>query len=145
VAATRPTIDDVKAAIGADTLASIADHNGDHVIDDAVVDGALEDGWDLALSFCDGELPIPDPTPRALKRAVIAIAVNDMRESRDVGTEGSRLQFSQAMKWLQNISDGKATLKPTVSTDPVDGSDPGDPEADGTGRVWSRESARWVF
>ena len=140
------SIEEVETAIGADTLRAIADHDGDHVRDDAVVLSALEDASALADTYLDGEFPIPTPTPRALKRAVISIAVNDLREARDAGTESSRLMYQTAIAWLKSIADGKATLSPTAPTVADElGLDPGDPEAEGLARVWSRDSARRVF
>lgn len=140
------TIADVESVIGADTLRSIADHDGDHVRDDAVVTEALENASAVAESYLDDELPIAIPAPRSLKRAVIAIAVNDLREARDIGTESSRLNFSSAMKWLEAISAGKATLSPGQGdTEGGFAVDPGDPETSGLARVWSRDSARRIL
>jgi phage gp36-like protein len=139
-------VEDVENAIGADTLRAIADHDGDHVVDPTVVESALDDAGSLADTFLAGEFPIAVPTPKVLRRAVIAIAVNDMREGRDQGTEGSRLAYASAMSWLKAIADGKATMRATDPADElVDGADPGDPEATGLARMWSRESARGVF
>jgi phage gp36-like protein len=137
-------IDDVRFAIGDDTLRAIADHNGDHVIDDAVVLRALEEASALADTYLDDELPVPSPTPPALRRAVVDIAVNYLRSARDAGTDDSRLAYQGAISWLKSISDGKATLSPTpASTAGV--VDAGDPEAVGRGRLWTDARARRVF
>lgn len=143
------TNQDVEAAVGTNVLAVIADHDGDHAYDPDVLNAALFEASSLADTYLDAELPVPVPAPLALKRAVIDIAINYLREGRDLGTEGSRLAYTQAMKWLQAISDGKATLYPT-DREPTPAGDqvgyaPGDPETDGLERVWSRSSARRVF
>lgn len=142
------SVEEVEASVGSDILNVIADNNRDHVYDPSVLQGALDAASSTADTYLDNELPVPEPTPLALKRAVRAIAFNDLREDRDMGTEGSRLAFSQAMKWLEKIADGKATLRPD-KYEPAEGepgaAPVGDPEVDGLERVWSRASARRVF
>jgi len=136
------TLEDMRFALGADTLRAIADHDGDHVIDEAVVQRALEEASAFADTYLSGEQPIPTPTPPALRRAVVDVAANFLRMARDAGTEDSRLAYANAVSWLKSVSDGKATLKPVTAEPAVD---PGDPESYGIERVWSRESARRVF
>ena len=134
--------------MGAQVLAMVADHDGDHAYDPDVIAAALEDASSVADTYLDAELPVPEPVPLALKRAVIDIAINFLREGRDLGTEGSRLAYAQAMKWLQAIADGKATLRPTERETTPTGevvSAVGEAETDGLERVWSRASARKVF
>jgi phage gp36-like protein len=137
------TIADVEAIVGADSLRDIADHDGDHVRDDAVILQALEDAAALIDTYHD-EFIDPLSVPRVLKRANVIIAVNDMREARDQGTEGSRLSYASVISWLKLVADGKAELV-KAPLDATPGVDPGDPEADGLERVWSRASARLVF
>jgi phage gp36-like protein len=137
------TIADVEAIVGADTLRDIADHNSDHVRDDAVIQLALDDAAALIDTYHD-EVIDPLNVPRVLKRANVIIAVNDMRESRDQGTEGSRLAYGSVISWLKLVADGKAEIV-KAPPDPTGGVDPGDPEVDGLERVWSRASARLVF
>lgn len=137
------TIEDVQFALGADTLRAIADHNGDHVVDEGVVQRALEEASDFADTYLTGE-SVPVPVPAALRRAVVDIAGNYLRTARDAGTEDSRLAYQSAVSWLKSISDGKATLTPEPPGSPG-AVDPGDPESMGIDRVWSRESARRVF
>lgn len=140
-------IADVERAIGVDTLRAIADHNGDGIADNAVIEAALDDASALADTYLDDVQPLPSPPPAALRRAVITIATHYMRSPRALNTEDSREDYKQTIKWLEAIAAGKATLvpQPDVPTTPDAYVDPGDPEADGLGRVWSRESARRVF
>lgn len=142
------SIAEVEAIVGADTLRDIADHDGDHVRDDAVIQAALDSASDLALSYCSGQLPIPVPTPLALKRAVVIIAINDMREPRDMGTEGSRIAYQSVISWLKLVAESKAKLsapEPEEQAGAEVGYDASDPEVDGLERIWSRKSARGVF
>jgi phage gp36-like protein len=137
------TIADVEAIVGADTLRDIADHDGDHVRDDAVVQGALDDAAALIDTYHEEVIDLLN-VPRVLKRANAIIAVNDLREARDQGTEGSRLSYASVISWLKLVADGKAEIVKAIPED-TSGVDPGDPEADGLARVWSRASARLVF
>lgn len=131
------TTADVQAAIGADRLLDIADHNGDRVLDLDTVERALAEASSIADSYLDDE-EVPDPYPVALRRAVVDIAVQFLREPRDRSTDSSQRAHDSAIKWLERIAEGKATLTPSPSSPLVD-TDPGDPLIVSGDRVWSRD------
>lgn len=136
-------------ALGEDTLRAIADHDGDRNIDDEVVAGALEQANGLALSYVPQNLvPYIDETnaPLGLRRAIVAVAQHYLRQTRDQSTDDSRAMYADAIRWLEGVAVEKVKLVGIEVPQGVDTYvDPGDPEADGLERIWSRESARGVF
>lgn len=146
------SIDDMALAIGADTLRAIADHNGDRVADVDVIERALDEASALADTYIPRELsPHIDPLaiPLALRRAVIDVAQQYMRQGRDMSTDDSRAAYAAAVRWLERIAAGTASLGVTVPPGQDDGStvtyDPADPETEGQPRMWNRASASRVF
>lgn len=113
------TIADVEAAIGADRLLDIADHNGDRVLDTDTVERALEE----ASSTADSYLPIlPTVVPAVLRRHVVNIAVHNLREPRERGTDASLRAYEAAMRWLEWLAEDKVILPSgTPGTPPPSG------------------------
>jgi len=141
------SIEDMRLAIGEDTLRAIADHDGDRQVDEDVVTRALDEASALALSYLPQELIpyLPAEAPVALRRAVIDVAQGYLRQARDMSTDDSRAAQASAVRWLESIAKGVSQLGVVVPEPPSGGALPGDPETDGLERVWSRSSARGVF
>ncbi len=142
------SIEDMRLAIGEDTLRAIADHDGDREADDDVVTRALEEASALIDTYLPGELLpfIPSPAPIALRRAAIDLAGTYLRQPRDQSTDDSRAAYAATVRWLEGIAKGTTQLVGVIVPPGVEGiMDPGDPEVDGLARIWSRESARRVF
>lgn len=135
------TIADVQAAIGADRLLTIADHDGDRVLDTSVVEQALAEASSEADMLIRFEV-VPTPVPVAIRRAIVDIAVHTLREARDASTEASIRAHDEAIKLLSRIGEGKAALAPN---DTVSSVEAGDPMFDGGERTWTRDTARRVF
>ncbi len=125
---------EVERAIGEKSLRVISDDDKDGVTDVDVVTGAIDEASSIADSYLADYLPIAAPSG-ALKVAVTAIAVQNMRLSRDRTTEDSRRAYDAAIQWLRDIASGKAALGPK----PVEGVlDPGSPELEAEDRIWDR-------
>ena len=144
------TLDDATLALGADTLRAIADHDGDSVVDDAVVERALEEASAFALTFVPADLvPYIDPlaVPQAMRRAVVFIAQHYLRQARDQSTDDSRAAYADALAWLKLLAAGTVKLVGVVVPEPpvAGGYDAADPEAEGQPRMWNRRSASRVF
>lgn len=132
---------DVVNTIGAKVLISISDDDRDNVADATVVSKALDDASSMADTYLAAYLPITT-VPDMLRRAVVSIAVEFIREPRDKSTEDSRLAFKTAMDWLRDIGKGTAQLFPPTPGDVID---PGDPELEAEDRQWTRSTAAGAF
>lgn len=137
-------IEHVQQVIGVDRLLDIADHDGDRVLDEAVVERALDDASSLASSYLDGEV-VPVPPPFVLRRAVVDIAVQLMREPRDRSTDASQRAHDAAIKWLERIAEGKATLTPSTPTATATGDAAGPVTLEADDREWTRAAALKVL
>jgi phage gp36-like protein len=115
-----------------------------------VVARALAVASSQAESYLDGET-IPDPVPLALSNAVVALAVHLMAEARHAGTDSTRQSHADAIKWLEAIAGGKATLTPAEGAAAAAESftapalDESDVLAEGQLRMWNRRDASRVF
>ena len=144
-------LDDMLLAIGEDTLRAIADHDGDRVIDDDVVAQVLEDASDVVRSYVPADLvphlpAEPEPAPPMLRRVTVMIAVQLLRETRDMTTEASERAYDRSLKWLEALAAGRVQLVGVdVPPEAETYLDPGDPEAEGQPRIWNRASAGQVF
>lgn len=118
------TQSDVENAISVAALAMIADHDGNGTTDAAVVGRALSEASSLADGYLTAHLPI-SPVPDILRRVVVDIAVEHLREAREQSTEDSRRRYEAAMDWLKDVGKGLVTFTPEEPA-----SDPGDPEVD---------------
>lgn len=135
------TIDELSNAIGADTLLTIAGFDGS--VDEDKVNAALLDASGVADGYIQASFP-PGSTavPGMVKRAVILIA-NFLLRTSDMQTEDTRNSYKAAIDWLTAIAKGVAV----IPTDPgTPGTvDPGDPLVLSGERIFTRQSALWVF
>lgn len=133
------TIADISAAIGADRLLELADLDADGQLDTDTIQRALDEAAGKARSYLDDET-VPEPTPPELRRAVVDIAVHNLREPRGRSTEYSLRAHNAAIDWLERIAEGKATLTPTPATGT--GAPSGDIMVEASERQWPRDVAR---
>ena len=138
------TRDDLEAALGTDTLRSIADRDGDGSADDDVCDAALLDASGIADSYIEVSYQQPIAVvPTMLKRAVIQIA-NQLLRVGDFPNDLAKAGYDEAISWLKDVSTGKAILPGQPNVD--DGTiDPGDPLIVAGDRVWDRRIATRLF
>lgn len=143
------TVEDMRLALGEDTLSAIADHSADGEADESVLERALAQASSLVLTYLPEGYAVPTlpaPVPDVLVRVTVDIAAMYLRQARDMATDDARAAYIAAIRWLEAVAAGKARIAPAAPVLPGEtGYAPSDPEVDGLARVWSRESARRVF
>lgn len=102
--ATRQQMEDI---IGKDRYLTVLP-GGDARQQDAAADQALENASGIADSYITRWLPLQVAPPPALRDAVIWIATYNL--SGDHPLDFLRDKFEDAMKWLRDVSAGKASL-----------------------------------
>lgn len=102
--ATRQQMENI---VGKNTYLTVVP-GGDARLQDTAADEALESASAVADTYIARWLPLPTPTPPALRDAVIWIATYTL--AGDLWTEHMLRKHDGAMKWLADIASGKASL-----------------------------------
>lgn len=115
---------DIAGIYGQDELDRAADRDGDGTADDAVVTQALENATSTINSHVGRRYPLPLlETPPLLRRLCVDIALYNLVLEGGAWTEEHRYRYEDALKHLQRIGDGRATLgegaTPTEDTAPA--------------------------
>ena len=108
------SIAEMKQLIGPDAF-TVTVPGVDVPAQEAAATLGLEDASGLADTYIARWIPLPAGTPVALRDAVVWIATYNLAGDR--WTEHMRARFDDAMKWLRDISAGKASLG--VLSDPA--------------------------
>lgn len=108
-------------------------------LQDAAADSGLESASGIADTYIARWLPLAVPTPPALREAVIWIATYNL--AGDGATENMRKRYEDAMRWLRDVADGKASLG-VLSTPGTSG---GSAELTARGRHMTRCTLRGVL
>ena len=115
------TFQDVQTRLGQADLATLADHDGDGVADQAVVDRAIADAGALIDSHLSVRFAVPvSPVPDALRACAVDLAVYFLRLGRDSVTEDVRRRYEDDLAWLRAVASGRAALG--IEPPPAEGS-----------------------
>lgn len=101
------TTPQLEAHLGADRFVDLTDRDRSGAPDDAAVAEALAGASSIADSYLASYLPIAT-APLVLVEAVLDIAIYRLAGNRR--TEDERLRYEDAMRWLRDVSTGKAAL-----------------------------------
>lgn len=132
------------AKLGESMLLTIADRDGDGVVDEGIVLTALTSASALIESYISAYLPLPDIMP-AIVDAAYVLASESMRVDTSSTTEDSRLGYQRVIDWLTMIAKGTVVLVPPVDPELPPELNPGAPELYAEDREWSRTIARGVL
>jgi phage gp36-like protein len=103
------TADEMQDRIGMDELSAVADRDGDSVLEDLAVTGALDDASAEIDSYLSVRYPLPlSEIPATVIRACIDMAMYHLSGNKT--TEEVEKRYKNAVAWLRDISAGKATL-----------------------------------
>jgi len=104
-------------AIGTEAFLRVVDRDDDGQVDATAVDEALDSASSFADSYIATFLPMPDPPPDALAKAVAWIAWYYL--AGESFTTYQRQRYEDAVRWLEHVQAGKATLGiPPVTSSP---------------------------
>ena len=83
----------IEARIGPEDLRGYSDYSGDGVVDDSVVDRAIEDACALIDSYVGVryETPLDAPVPRSIVR----VAIDEIRFQREVARDRRRAEAAR--------------------------------------------------
>lgn len=101
------SIEEMVKLIGTDTY-TVTVPGGSVSDQDTAATLALEDASGLADTYIARWIPLPVGTPPALRDAVVWIATYNL--AGDKWTEHMRARYDDAMRWLRDVSAGKASL-----------------------------------
>ena len=114
------TAQDIIDRYGEDLLYAIADRDGDQVLDQPAIERALADAGHEIDAYLAGRYPLPlvSPPP-VLKKVAVDIAVYLL--SGDRVTEERRHRYTDAVKLLVRIGEGKVRLGLPAAEEPASG------------------------
>ena len=117
---------DLETTYGVDLVKRLADHDGDGVADKNVIDKACTDAQAIIDTYLAVryELPLLDTLaeiPITVKNLAVDIAWYRLAYNRAKQTAEMRQRYEDAIKLLERIADGKASLG--IDTDEDEGSD----------------------
>jgi len=120
------------------TLIQLTDDNGTGGVSAAVVTAKIADADAEIDGYCGQRYTVPFATvPPIIKRASIVIAVKNLFGRRRGAPESRRQDYDDMIRFLKDISSGKATL----GVDDPDGtpSASNEPDIESADRVFSRD------
>ncbi|MCA9530481.1 MAG: DUF1320 family protein [Myxococcales bacterium] len=134
---------DIETALGPDRYLIVADRDADGSVDAAAVTAAIAEAEGTVDSYLvrwSAELQaLAQPLP-AVKAAVVSIVVWKLLVRQERATEDVKDDYDEAMRWLRDVSSGKADL----GLDPVDASAGASSQTRSTPRLMTRESMRGI-
>lgn len=101
------TVEQLENHLGEDRYLALVDRDNDGAADTDAVEAALADASSLCDSYVSRWLPLSEP-PKALVTAVLDLAVYQLAGNRS--TEDERRRYEDALRWLRDVSVGRATL-----------------------------------
>lgn len=123
---------------GGQELIELTDRANLGVIDTAVLSRALDDADGEINGYLATRHTLPlSPIPTVITRLACDIARYFLYEDR--ATEAVRTRYKDAVKFLQGVSDGSITLGVDASNNAP--TEPGGPQFDSAGRVFTRGRA----
>lgn len=125
--------------LGEDDFLRVADRDGSGAVDADAVTQALDEASSLADSYLARWLPIAS-VPPVLRRHVMAIAAYSL--AGNLQTDDQRRRYEDAIKWLRDVADGKASLGIPPSSDTVSS---GSVYYETNARVMTRSTLRGVL
>lgn len=105
------TVDDAKKLYGEDYVLVASDRDADGTEDADPVARAFEDASSEIDSYLSQRYDVPvSPTPAILRRICVDIAVYQIGPEAGTLTEEKRKRYEDAVRWLRDVSAGKAGL-----------------------------------
>jgi phage gp36-like protein len=134
------TLDDLKKKLSDDELLRLTDDQDLDVIDEAIVNAAIEAAGVEVDSYLGERYSLPlNPVPGIVSKIAQDIAVYNLYARNHEGpTEHWEKRYLNAIKLLDRIAEGQVTLG---ATDP-DSGESELPKIDSSGRVFSRDSMK---
>jgi len=125
------TLADLETRYGADELIMLADRNQDSTPDPDVIAAAIGDAEGMINSYLAGRyaIPLAAPVPAEIVRIACAIARYHLFD--DNPTDKVRTDYKDAIKLLEDISAGRASIvitSPTTAGSDLPDFNPGDPQ-----------------
>lgn len=106
------TAEEMEERVGTEDFSVIADRDGDGLVEEEAVTGALDDASAEIDSYLAARYPLPlTETPATVKRACIDMAMYHLSGNRT--TEEVEKRYNRAVAWLRDVSKGVATLGDT--------------------------------
>lgn len=121
---------DLETAYGAGLIARLADNDGDGAADQAAIESALE----VASAIIDGYLAVRyavplEQAPVTVRELCIDLALYRLAHNSLKQTAEMRLRYEDAIKFLERVADGKASIGIDVDGDGASEDQVADPMA----------------
>lgn len=112
---------DIQEQIGEDVLISLTDDAGIGSVDESVATRAIEDADAEIDSYCGKRYTLPFSTvPTIIRKASVDIAIYNLYSRRIGASEAIKTRYENVIRWLRDVSTGKASL----GADDPDGNPP---------------------
>ncbi len=130
--------DDILEQLDEDTLIQLTDDSDAGVVDDTVIDRAIEDADAEINGYCGARYSIPFlPVPDRIRSLSVDIAVYNICSRRQGAPDHRKERYSNAIKFLEKVADGNVSLG---EDDPdATPSDSNKPVISSSTRIFTRE------